>query len=469
MTEMTPQVPHTRDHATPGPRGPGLRGARFICVCLSAIALPMPAAAEQWDARASGEYTRAAADPADVAERAAILDAQTKTWKLVVDRLMMSSPTVKTLNLSRDQVSAYVAGLIETPAPAKVTRGTTVRVDTLVHVNDEALDAQLDATHHDLEAARDLRATWARIQQLQRTLAAKSPAAPARSGGKPTSDARRQARLALQINVLLAQASATLVRREIGTSSLPELEPGALMKARGLVERALMLDDVNRDARTQMGAIFLLEQNLDEAERVFREAVRQTPSSAVAHNRLGNVLFQQARLPDAEKAFAEAIRLAPDDPINHSDLGETFRYEDKVPQAIGEFQTAIRLAPYYMDPRHALGIMLVMNQRAAEALVQFREAIRVRPSSARGHYNAALLLADLEEDEESAKEWREAVRLNPNNYNAHYNFAEMLRLTGELEESAKEFRAYVDRAPDTPATQRNKQRARTYIKAFEEQ
>ena len=45
----------------------------------------------------------------------------------------------------------------------------------------------------------------------------------------------------------------------------------------------------------------------------------------------------------------------------------------------------------------------------------------------------------------------------------------MLRLTGELADSAKEFREYVNRAPDSPQTQRNKQRAMSYIKAFEEQ
>jgi tetratricopeptide (TPR) repeat protein len=443
--------------------------ARIIGLLLTAVALPMHASAQQWDAKATGEYVRAAGETAETGERNATLDAQTKLWKLVVDHLMTSSPAVKTLNLTRDQVSAYVAGLVEMPAPQKVTRGTTVRVDTLVHVTDDDLNARLDATHHDLEAARDLVDTWRRIDQLQRTLAGRRPAGAPAARGRTTAADPRKARVALQINALLAQASAALVRQEIGTSSLPELAPGALARARGLVERALMLDDTNAAARAHMGDIFLLEGNLDEAERVFRDAVRQTPSSALAHNRLGNVLYQQARMPDAEKEFLEAIRLAPDDAINHSDLGETYRYEDQAAKAIDEFQTAIRLAPHYMDPRHSLGITLIMQQRAAEALVQFREAIRLRPSSARGHYNAALLLADLEEDEESAKEWREAVRLNPNNYNAHYNFAEMLRLTGELEESAKEFRVYVDRAPDTPATQRNKQRARTYIKAFEEQ
>jgi tetratricopeptide (TPR) repeat protein len=448
--------------------------ARTIGLLLAAIALPMHASAEQWDAKATGEYVRAAGESAEIGERNATLDAQTKVWKLVVDHLMMTSPTIKALNLTRDQVSAYVAGLVEMPAPQKVTRGSTIRVDTLVHVDDDDLNARLDATHHDLEAARDLVDTWTRIDQLQRTLTGRRQAgAPAGRGATTTTTTTtagvRKARIALQINALLAQASAVLVRQENGTSSLPEVAPGAVAKARGLVERALQLDDMNAAARMHIGDVFLLEGNLDEAERAFREAVRQNPASAIAHNKLGNVLYQQARMPDAEKEFTEANRLAPNDPINHSDLGETYRYEDKVAKAIDEFQTAIRLAPHYMDPRHSLGITLVSQQRAAEALVQFREAIRLRPTSARGHYNAALLLADLEEDEESAKEWREAVRLNPNNYNAHYNFAEMLRLTGELEESAKEFRVYVDRAPDTPATQRNKQRARTYIKAFEEQ
>lgn len=97
-----------------------------------------------------------------------------------------------------------------------------------------------------------------------------------------------------------------------------------------------------------------------------------------------------------------------------------------------------------------------------------KEVIRLRPNSALGHFNAATALADMEKDEEATQALREAVRLNPNHHNAHYNLGEMLRLTGNLVESAKEFREYVNRAPDGPGTQRNKERARSFIKAFEE-
>lgn len=446
-----------------------VRIVRASWLLAAALAWPLTAQAQGWDVRATGEYTRAASETADTAERFASLDAQTKLWKLVIDRLM-TSPQVKALGLTRNQVSASVAGLIEPPVPEKVTRGTPVRVDLVLHVDEAAMATRLDAAHYDVEAARDLLDTWKRISQLQNTLAAK-PSAPAAAakGAKPAVDPKRRARVALQINVLLAQASAALVRQETGTTSVPVLAPGALARARTLVEGALMLDETNRDARMQMGSIFLLEEDLDEALRVFSQAVKQSPRSAYAHNKLGNVFYAQGSLPEAEKEFAEAIRLSPGDAISHSDLGETFRIQGNVPKALEHFHEAIRLLPHYMDPRHNLGITLASEQRIPEALVQFREAVRLRPSSARGHYNAAIVLADLDEDEESAKEWREAVRLNPNNYNAHYNLGEMLRLTGELADSAKEFREYVNRAPDSPQTERNKQRAMSYIKAFEEQ
>ena len=108
--------------------------------------------------------------------------------------------------------------------------------------------------------------------------------------------------------------------------------------------------------------------------------------------------------------------------------------------------------------------------RVPEAVTEFREIVRIDPDSAVGYYNLSYALADIDMDEESAAALREVVRINPDHYNARYNLGELFRLEGKFDEAAKQFREYVRLAPDgTPQNRRNIERAKDFIKSFENQ
>ena len=439
----------SRSRSATALRGPSDAGRTLrLLVCCAALLFPGSAFAEMWETRVVGEHKLAPGETPDAARALATMDATFKGLQAVSNRVK-DVPAVKALNLTDARVAAYVSGIVNVPEPDEVSRdGGIARSRMTLRLDLDEIARRIDLTVRDAETSVDVIDAWSRIEQLRTKLA---------------SDGRT-----IQINLWLARAANAMVHVETGTSSIPAVPPGELARAKQLVQRALDLDARNPHAVAMMGDVLLEEGNPEEAEPAFREAVRQDPKSPIAHNKLGNALYSQGQFTEAAAEFNEAIRLNPTDAISHSDLGDALRAQRNVAGAIAEYREAIRLDPMYVAARHNLGITLAGQKRMPEALQEFQEAVRVRPDSAQAHYNTAIALADLDRDEESAKSWREAVRLNPNNYNAHYNLAEMLRLLGELKESASEFREYVKRAPDTPATQKNKERARTFIEAFEE-
>lgn len=447
----------------------GLRdAARTIIVrtliCCAPLLVPNSAIAEVWETRVVGEHTVVPNEPPDAGQALATIDATLKGVQAVTNRIK-DLPAVKALKLTDARVAAYVSGMINVPEPDKVSRdGGTVRSQLTLRIDLDEAARRIDLTAKDAETSGDLIDTWSRIEQLRVKLASDGRQA---AGDSALEESRKTAR-EIQINLWLARAANAMVHVETGTTSIPVVPPDELALAKQLAQKALDLDARNPHAIAMMGDVLLEEGDPEEAEPAFRQAVRNDPKSAIAHNKLGNALYLQGQFNDAVAEFNEAIRLNPSDAISHSDLGDALRAQQNVAGAIAEYREAIRLDPMYVAARHNLGITLAGQRRMPEALQEFQEAVRVRPDSAQAHYNTAIALADLDRDEDSAKSWREAVRLNPNNYNAHYNLAEMLRLIGELKESASEFREYVKRAPDTAATQKNKARAKTFIEAFEE-
>jgi tetratricopeptide (TPR) repeat protein len=427
------------------------------------------ARAQAIDIRASGEYTARSNDTPEVAKQLAAIDAGFKAH----DRAAMQLgdlPSVKNLRLTELQLAAYVAGLVELTEPLGTVAGSVYRSEIVARLNDQAV-SRIATLHEDTEASLDLVETLKRSRDLRERLAQDNLAVGSASPADLTKavQARQQTIQKLQASPLLAQARFAVARHELGPASARVSSEEGRRRAMTLVERAIAINATNPDARRVAGDIFLMEDRAPQAEKEYRDVLKQNPDSSIDHNKLGNALMEQGDIEEAVAEFKEAIRLNARDAVSHADLGLILRAQQNLSGAIAEFREALRIDPGYVDAHNYLGITFAGQGQTPEALAEFQEIIRIRPNSALGYFNAATALADLEKDEEAAKSLREAVRLNPNHYNAHYNLAEMLRLLGELEESAKEFREYVNRAPDNPATRRNKEKAMTYIKAFEEQ
>jgi tetratricopeptide (TPR) repeat protein len=422
--------------------------------------------------RVTGEHTMAGGDTPDWAKQFALVDATRKAWQQTVTRLQ-DLAEVKALQLKPIQLDAYAAALVETQQQSERTTAAANRsvyqVDVLVRLDGGESARRLGGLRKDQDASSALVELWKQMQELQQQLGDQTQRLAGLTAGDASQaiQVRHTTLTRLRVKHLAAQVTAALAKTEENPAGGRMASIAGRDRARQLAEAALALAPDSPDAHYGMGDVLMDALQGEAAEAEYRKALLGSPDSSSGHIKLANALRYEGRTPEAVAELREALRLDPNSVLAHSDLGFVLRGQRNLPDAISEYQAALRLDPDFGDAHNGLAIALAGQGQVAEAVAEFREMIRVDADSAVGYYNLASALADLDKDEESAAALREVVRINPNHYNAHYNLGELFRLEGKFDESGKQFREYLRLAPDAPQNQRNIQRAKGFIKSFE--
>jgi tetratricopeptide (TPR) repeat protein len=93
-----------------------------------------------------------------------------------------------------------------------------------------------------------------------------------------------------------------------------------------------------------LGQALLLEGKDQDAVDVLRKAVSLNPESALGHHYLGTALVNIQQMPEAEKEFREALRLEPS-AQNHYSLAAWLMAVNQYEEALGELEIASRMDP----------------------------------------------------------------------------------------------------------------------------
>lgn len=111
------------------------------------------------------------------------------------------------------------------------------------------------------------------------------------------------------------------------------------------LERVLERSPNNARVQTVVGAMYLDDQRLNEAEQAFRAALAVNKDNAEALNGLGLTLAKQGRAAEAKKDFEQAIALRRDYSEAINNLGVLYVKQGKVNDAISAFTYGIKVAP----------------------------------------------------------------------------------------------------------------------------
>ena len=91
------------------------------------------------------------------------------------------------------------------------------------------------------------------------------------------------------------------------------------------MKTVISLDPHNANALNYVGYIYAeLGINLDEAERLIKEALKHSPDDGYITDSLGWVYYKKGRYKDALKLLKKAVDLAPDDPTILEHLGDVY-------------------------------------------------------------------------------------------------------------------------------------------------
>ncbi|MFO1425027.1 MAG: tetratricopeptide repeat protein [Candidatus Competibacteraceae bacterium] len=210
---------------------------------------------------------------------------------------------------------------------------------------------------------------------------------------------------------------------EVLAQAIQSHRQGRLDEAESLYRRALRRDPRHVDALHFLGVLTSQRGRHAEAAELIRQALALNPRYADAWNNLGNVLAGMDRWDEAAAAYRKTVELAPANPSAHCNLGVMLLRSDRFAEAATVFQQAIALAPGLAEAHFNLGKALYAQGEYEAAIAAYRETLRRQPAYAMAYRNLGLLLYKLNRGEEAASLFRDWLARDPANPVARHMLA----------------------------------------------
>ena len=128
----------------------------------------------------------------------------------------------------------------------------------------------------------------------------------------------------------------------------------------------------------------------DEAEALYRKAIRLDPSLAIAYTNLGNIRFRRGDEAGAEALYRNAIEVDPQQPEAHYNLGYVMLERGDARTAAAYFERALEGDPRFADAQFNLAMALEQLGDRDRARPHWEKYLEIEPAGtwadiARGH------------------------------------------------------------------------------------
>ncbi|MFA7000075.1 MAG: tetratricopeptide repeat protein [Candidatus Paceibacterota bacterium] len=103
-----------------------------------------------------------------------------------------------------------------------------------------------------------------------------------------------------------------------------------------------------------LGAMYYLDGNIDEAEKEYKKALDLNWNEPMAHNNLGLVYASQGKLEDAEKEYKKEIEVNPSYDNVYFNLGLLYFEEKRIDEALNIWKKTLAINPNHIDALKSL-------------------------------------------------------------------------------------------------------------------
>jgi len=167
------------------------------------------------------------------------------------------------------------------------------------------------------------------------------------------------------------------------------------------------------------------EGRLEDAERIYREVIRENPNNVDAMRLLGRVAISANRLADAERLFRQAVALAPDFVGALIDLGRVLKEQDDLEEAIECFRKVTELQPNNPQAHFLLGGTLAPAALTYEAAEAYQKTLALSPEHPGAMLGLGHVLKTIGRQDEAIRAYRECIRLKPDNGESYWSLANL--------------------------------------------
>jgi len=110
-------------------------------------------------------------------------------------------------------------------------------------------------------------------------------------------------------------------------------------------------------ALRNLGVMYYLADNLELAEKYYRQALVLNDQEVMVHNNLGIIYLKQGNYGAAEKEFKKELAINPQYDKALFNLGDLYYRQNRLSESQRFFQETLRVNPYYYEARERLLIL----------------------------------------------------------------------------------------------------------------
>jgi tetratricopeptide (TPR) repeat protein len=165
------------------------------------------------------------------------------------------------------------------------------------------------------------------------------------------------------------------------------------------------------------------------------------PDSARAHQAMAENYFVLRQMPQAEKEFREALRQRPDTPELHLELGLVYAGSSQWSKAEEEFRAQSKMEPGNAEAAYRLGSALLQQGKAREARTELERSNRLQPDMPETLYSLGKAAALAGDSATAEKSWTKLLSIEKQSSLAaqtHFALAALYRRQGKTTEAQRE-------------------------------
>jgi len=168
-----------------------------------------------------------------------------------------------------------------------------------------------------------------------------------------------------------------------------------------------------------LGTSLMRQNKLDEAEKLFNEAISLDPEFIDAIDHLGIVYRRQNRLEEAETMYLCSIELNKENTVPFINLAVIYRIQGKLNDAFQLYRHVAQIQPDYPEGYYGIGEIFYIVGNYENAMIFFNKAIELyneinSPAVYDAYYYKGMIYYLDEKYEEALHYLEEARKGNPN-------------------------------------------------------
>jgi len=153
-------------------------------------------------------------------------------------------------------------------------------------------------------------------------------------------------------------------------------------------------------ASEYLASSYLKLGQADKAVKVYKDAIKLTPSRDQTHIKLGNLLFSMNKFADAEQEYRDAVRIN-DDANNNFSLGQALLRREKFTEAERVFNKVKHLSPEGVSGDYGLAQTFRARGLHDQAIDRFQAAIKIKKDFFDGYAELGQVYADIGQTEDA--------------------------------------------------------------------